>query len=408
MQLIANMYYFAFICNMNNLDVVDRSKSATKAIFLVCGFAISSWAPMVPLAKERLGLNDAHLGYLLLMLGLGAIIMMPISGFFSHRYGSRIVILVSGLVAAILLPLLLIMPNPFVMGAALLIFGAGVGTIDVAMNTHGINVQNAYSKPIMSSLHGLFSVGGLCGSLGLGALIKLGLNPLGAAISIATLLVLILAYNYRSLLSKEVEKSYSLKMKDGGHESESKPKNRLTFGVILLGLGCFVVFLSEGAILDWSALFLKENRDVDIEFAGLGYASFSIAMATMRLLGDKIVEKLNGKLVVVIGGLIAGAGLLLVVFTPWIGTALAGFILLGIGSANIVPVFFSEGGKLKGIDPSIAITIVSTMGYAGQLAGPAMLGFIAYHYSLSIALTLVAVLLWKVSICYSFKKEKTI
>jgi len=393
---------------MNNLKVIDRSKLATKAIFLVCGFAISSWAPMVPLAKERLGLNDAHLGYLLLMLGLGAIIMMPISGFFSHKYGTRIVILISGLVAASFLPLLLIMPNSFLMGAALLIFGAGVGTIDVAMNAHGINVQNAYSKPIMSSLHGLFSVGGLCGSLGLGALIKLGLNPLGAAISIATLLVLILAYNYKSLLSKEVEKDCSLKMKDVGQELESKPRNRLTFGVILLGMGCFVVFLSEGAILDWSALFLKESRGVDIEFAGIGYASFSVAMATMRLLGDKIVEKLNGRLVVIIGGLIAGAGLLLVVFTPWIGTALVGFILLGIGSANIVPVFFSEGGKLKGIDSSIVITVISTMGYAGQLAGPAMLGFIAYHYSLSIALTLVAILLCIVAISYSFKKEKTI
>jgi predicted MFS family arabinose efflux permease len=405
MQMLANKLYFAFICTMNNLDVIDRSKSATKAIFLVCGFTISSWAPMVPLAKERLGLNDAHLGYLLLMLGLGAIIMMPISGFFSHKYGTRIVILVSGLFAAVFLPLLLIMPNPFLMGAALLIFGAGVGTIDVAMNAHGINVQNAYSKPIMSSLHGLFSVGGLCGSLGLGVLIKLGLNPLGAAISIAALLVFILAYNYRSLLSKAVERNCSLKMKDGVHQSESTPKNRLNFGVILLGMGCFVVFLSEGAILDWSALFLKESRGLEIEFAGLGYASFSIAMATMRLLGDKIVEKFNGKLVVVIGGLIAGAGLLLVVCTPWLGTALAGFILLGIGSANIVPVFFSEGGKLKGIDSSIAITVISTMGYAGQLAGPAMLGFIAYHYSLTIALTLVAVLLCIVAICYSFKRK---
>lgn len=405
MQIIAIKHYFAFICIMNKLNVIDRSKSATKAIFLVCGFAISSWAPMVPLAKERLGLNDAHLGYLLLMLGLGAIIMMPISGFFSHKFGTRIVILVSGLVAAISLPLLLIMPNPFLMGAALLIFGAGVGTIDVAMNAHGINVQNAYSKPIMSSLHGLFSVGGLCGSLGLGVLIKLGLNPIGAAILIATLLVIILAYNYRSLLSKDFEQNHSLKMKDDGNQLGSKPKNRITFGLILLGFGCFVVFLSEGAILDWSALFLKESRDLDIEFAGLGYASFSIAMATMRLLGDRIVEKLNGKLVVVIGGLIAGAGLLLIVFTPWIGTALAGFILLGIGSANIVPVFFSEGGKLKGIDSSIAITVISTMGYAGQLAGPALLGFIAFHYSLSIALTLVAILLCIVAIFYSFKKR---
>jgi predicted MFS family arabinose efflux permease len=362
---------------------------------------------MVPLAKQRLGLNDAQLGYLLLMLGVGAIVMMPVSGLLSHKFGTRIVILISGLVAALSLPLLLIMPDPLSMAITLFIFGGGVGTIDVAMNAHGINVQNACNKQIMSSLHGLFSVGGLCGSLGLGILLKLGLNPLGAAISIATLLVLILAYNYRRLFSKEVEKQYSLKKENGEHQPESKPTKWLNFSVIVLGLGCFVVFLSEGAILDWSALFLKESRKIDVELAGLGYASFSIAMATMRLLGDKIVEKLSGKLVVTIGGLIAAAGLLLVVCTPWIATALAGFVLLGIGAANIVPVFFSEGGKLKGIDSSIAITVISTMGYAGQLAGPAMLGFIAFRYSLSVALGFVAVLLGFVAICYSFKKEKT-
>ncbi len=392
---------------MNDLTLINRSKSATKAIFLVCGFAISSWAPMVPFAKERLGLNDAQLGYLLLMLGVGAIVMMPISGLLSHKFGTRIVILISGLVAALSLPLLLIMPDPFSMAFTLFIFGAGVGTIDVAMNAHGINVQNAYNKQIMSSLHGLFSVGGLCGSLGLGILLKVGLEPLGAAISIAILLVLILAYNYRSLFSKEVEKKYSIKKESGGHPEVSKPKKRLNLSVILLGLGCFVVFLSEGAILDWSALFLKESRNIDVELAGLGYASFSIAMATMRLLGDNIVEKLSGKRVVTIGGWIAGAGLLLVVCTPWIATALAGFVLLGVGAANIVPVFFSEGGKLKGINSSIAITVISTMGYAGQLAGSAMLGFIAFRYSLTVALGVVAVLMCLVAICYAFKKEKT-
>lgn len=392
---------------MNDLTLINRSKSATKAIFLVCGFAISSWAPMVPFAKERLGLNDAQLGYLLLMLGVGAIVMMPISGLLSHKFGTRIVILISGLVAALSLPLLLIMPDPFSMAFTLFIFGAGVGTIDVAMNAHGINVQNAYNKQIMSSLHGLFSVGGLCGSLGLGILLKVGLNPLGASISIAILLVLILAYNYRSLFSKEVEKKYSIKKESGSHPEVSKPKKRLNLSVILLGLGCFVVFLSEGAILDWSALFLKESRNIDVELAGLGYASFSIAMATMRLLGDNIVEKLSGKLVLTIGGWIAGAGLLLVVCTPWIATALTGFVLLGIGAANIVPVFFSEGGKLKGINSSIAITVISTMGYAGQLAGPALLGFIAFRYSLTVALGVVAVLMCLVAICYAFKKEKT-
>jgi MFS family permease len=407
-QIIANTVIFAFICNMRDRDIIIQSKKATQAIFLVCGLAISSWAPMVPLAKERLGLNDAHLGYLLLMLGAGAIIMMPISGYLSQKYGTRIIILVSGLVAAISLPCLLIMPSPILMGVALFIFGSGVGTIDVAMNSHGIKVQNEYGKQIMSLLHGLFSVGGLCGSLGLGILIKFGLNPLAAAISIAVLLIVILIYNYGHLLSRSIEKSFTEVDAHSNDQVKRKPGKVLNPSVIFLGLGCFVVFLSEGAILDWSALFLKENRNIDTEFSGLGYASFSIAMATMRLLGDNIVEKLGGKRVVIFGGMIAAAGIFLAVGTPWLATSLAGFILLGIGAANIVPVFFSEGGKVKGIDSAVAITVISTMGYAGQLAGPALLGFIAFHYSLNIALNLLGILLLTVARSYLFRKENTI
>ncbi|HMI03410.1 MAG TPA: MFS transporter, partial [Pedobacter sp.] len=160
LQLFANLQIIALVCNMENNQVTTKAKKATQYIFLVCGFAVSSWAPMVPFAKERLHLNDGNLGLLLLLFGTGAISMMPISGYFSKLYGTRIVILISGLVAAIFLPLLLLMPNPWMMGAALFVFGGGIGVIDVAMNSHGIHVQNHYGRPIMSSLHGLFSVGG--------------------------------------------------------------------------------------------------------------------------------------------------------------------------------------------------------------------------------------------------------
>ncbi|ALL07560.1 MFS transporter [Pedobacter sp. PACM 27299] len=388
---------------MNNQEVINDAKKATQYIFLVCGFALSSWAPMVPIVKERLQLNDGNLGLLLLFFGAGAISMMPISGYLSKRYGTRIVILFSGIVAAIFLPVLLLMPNPWLMGAALFIFGGGIGVIDVAMNSHGIHVQNRYGRPIMSSLHGLFSVGGLCGALGLGLLMKAGLNPLTAAISIATLLLIILAWKFKSLFSKEQE------IEEPAHHTNEEHQTKTAAGwfstrIIFLGAACFAVFLSEGAMLDWSALFLKENRGIAAELAGVGYATFSIAMAAMRLLGDRIVERFSGKTVVVAGGLIAALGIFIAVSTPWIPTTLLGFVLLGIGAANIVPVFFSEGGKLKGIPASVAIPAISTMGYAGQLAGPALLGFIAYHFSLTIALTFTGVLLLSVALAYAIRK----
>jgi predicted MFS family arabinose efflux permease len=387
--------------DFNQTDV--EAKRATQAIFLVCGLAISSWAPMVPLAKQRLGLNDGNLGLLLLLLGLGAIVMMPISGFLSHKFGTRIVILYAGLLAAACLPLLLIMPGIISMGFTLLLFGAGVGTVDVAMNAHGVHVQNRYGKPIMSSLHGLFSVGGLCGSLGLGVLIKLGLEPLLAAVAISILLVLILVWKYRALFTRDLEKEATVQETVQG-DLQASQWGWLKPSVIFLGLACFALFLSEGAMLDWSALFLREQRGVGVELAGVGYAAFSIAMAIMRLLGDKLVERLNGKWVVVGGGLLAASGIFMVIGFPWLEATLIGFILLGTGAANIVPVFFSEGGKLKGVPASIAIPAISTMGYAGQLAGPALLGFLAHHFSLSFALAFTGMLILVVALSYALKK----
>jgi len=389
---------------MKNDHITKKAKKATQYIFLVCGFALSSWAPMVPFAKERLQLNDGNLGLLLLLFGAGAISMMPLSGYLSKHYGTRVVILISGLVAAIFLPVLLLMPNSYAMGAALFVFGGGIGVIDVAMNSHGIYVQNRYGRPIMSSLHGLFSVGGLCGSLGLGLLIRAGLDPLTAAISISILLIFILLWKYKSLFSKQEENHVP--------ENNTQEKNEiktgwgwLSPGIVFLGAACFAVFLSEGAMLDWSALFLKENRGVAAELAGVGYATFSVAMAAMRLLGDRIVERFSGKAVVVGGAFIAALGIFIAVASPLVPVTLLGFVLLGVGAANIVPVFFSEGGRLKGIPASVAIPAISTMGYAGQLAGPALLGFIAYHFSLTAALTFTGILLLSVALTYAFRKS---
>ncbi|KQB99932.1 MFS transporter [Pedobacter sp. Hv1] len=385
-----------------NSNSVKRAAVATRAIFLVCGLGIASWAPMVPLVKERLGINDASLGLLLLFLGGGAISMMPISGILGHKYGSRILILAASLVLALMLPLLLLFSSVLLMGVALFIFGAAVGTLDVAMNSHAVQVQNKHGKHIMSAMHGLFSVGGLLGSLGLGFLIKLGLQPMYAAVSIALLIVVIVCSMYSSLFTLSVEKEIA----NNEQETEElivKPVGKFLWlhaSVLSVGAMCFAAFLAEGSILDWSAVFLKENRGVEEAFAGMGYAAFSLAMATMRLLGDGLIHRLNAKKIVVGGGLIAAFGLFLAVIVPNTLVSLLGFVLLGIGAANIVPVFFTEAGKLKQVPAAIAIPAITTIGYAGQLAGPALLGVIAHHFSLPIALGFSGFLLMLVAIVY--------
>lgn len=386
-----------------SLERVQKAKIATQAVFLVCGLALSSWAPMVPFAKERLSLNESDLGLLLLLLGAGAILMMPVTGFLSHKFGTRIIIFVSGLLAAVLLPLLLLVDHVWAMAVLLFLFGASVGAIDVAMNTHGVFVQNQLSKPVMSSLHGLFSVGGLLGSLGLGLLIEAGLRPMFAAIFIACILVLILISQFGSLFSKALEQP-DIATSSNQNSEKARSFAWLHKTILFLGGACFIVFLAEGAMLDWSALLLTENRGVSAGLSGIGYAVFSVAMAVMRLTGDQLVVRLSEKTVVVGGTILAATGILIAANAGSLGLTLAGFVLLGVGSANIVPVFFSEAGRLKAVPSAIAIPAVSTIGYAGQLAGPALIGFVAHQYSLPLAISIIGVLLLIVACFYALRK----
>jgi MFS family permease len=374
-------------------DSTKKARRASLLIFLVCGIGLSSWAPMVPFAKINLGLDDAALGLVLLSLGAGAILTMPFTGFFINKLGSRKVMLVAAVIIALCLPLLLLAASAIQLSIALFIFGAAIGSIDVAMNSHAVLVQDRYGRHIMSSFHGMFSIGGLAGSIGLGFLIKLGLSPFIAAVSISVLLVLIAGSQYKNLFPKAEEKSVD-------SFSFSLPRGP----VLILGLMCFVFFLAEGALLDWSAVFLQFNRNFDPSLSGLGYAVFSIAMAVMRLTGDKIVNKLGSSKIVFYGGLFASAGYLIAVLVPWPGAALIGFALVGLGAANVVPVFFTAAGNIPNIPPSVSLPAVTTLGYMGQLAGPAMIGFIADSFSLPAALGFVGFLLLIVAFSYKQKK----
>jgi MFS family permease len=163
--------------------------------------------------------------------------------------------------------------------------------------------------------------------------------------------------------------------------------------VLFLGVMCFVVFLTEGAVLDWSALLLRDFKGVDQALSGMGYAFFSVAMALMRLFGDKIVARFNSKTVVIAGSIIAFMGYICIFLVGWVPGVLLGFVLIGIGAANIVPVFFSAAGNIKGVSASGAIAVMTTIGYTGMLAGPALIGLSAQHFSLPLTLFFTGVTL---------------
>ena len=379
--------------NTKPSSTILSARRSTMLIFLVCGLGVASWAPIVPYAKERLGFNDANLGLLLLLMGAGALLMMPITGILIRKHGSKKLILSAIIFLSILLPLLLIMDTPLTMGLTLFIFGAAIGTIDVAMNAQAINIERHYSKHIMSSFHGLFSLGGILGPLFMGGMLKFDLQPIFAIGSISVLLLLIALSQYQTLLSSDQEAATTEKTKF------SWPGR----AVIFLGLMCFIVFLAEGSILDWSAVFLKDIKNFDAAIAGAGYAAFSIAMTAMRLLGDKFVDKVSPQKIILFGSAISAAGYLVAVFSPWGWFSLVGFVLVGLGAANIVPVLFSAAGKVKDVPASVSLPAVTTIGYTGSLAGPAGIGFIAYYSSLSVAFCVIAGLLLLVSISYRQK-----
>ncbi|HMG48940.1 MAG TPA: MFS transporter, partial [Inquilinus sp.] len=336
----------------------------------------------VPLAKARLGLDDGMLGLTLLGLGAGAMVAMPLAGFLAARFSSRLITALGGLVICLSLPLIILAPDAPLLALALFLFGAATGSMDVAMNVQATAVEARGARPVMSSFHGMFSVGGLIGAGGTSLLLGLGLAPLTAALIVSGLMLALLLAQAGSMLPPE------------HRGARAGLRLSLPRGLILvLGLLTFVLFQAEGAVLDWSAVFLHEARGQDPSVAGLGYAVFAVAMAVMRLTGDGITTRFGGETVVRLGSALAAAGFLLAILVPWPVAGLVGFFLVGVGAANVVPVLFSAAGRVPGTDPGLAISTIATLGYCGILAGPAAIGFVADHLGLPLALGLVAALL---------------
>jgi predicted MFS family arabinose efflux permease len=330
---------------------------------------------MVPFAKSRLALDEARLGLILLMLGGGAMVAMPLTGFLVRRVGSRVVTITAGLAALAVLPLLATAPSAATLTLALFVFGAFGGALDVAMNAHAIVVERMAARPLMSGFHALFSIGGLVGAAAVSALLALGLSIAEASWVITVAMALVVALQARALLP---------------HERDASPQSTrfvLAHGrLLLLGILCALAFLGEGAVLDWSAVFLRFSRGVGEAAGGLGYAAFSVTMGIGRLTGDATVARFGPGRVLRIGALLACCGFALATATPWAVTAVAGFALVGVGASNVVPILFSAAGRVGGVAPSLALAAVTSIGYMGLLAGPALVGFVAHATSLPIAL----------------------
>jgi predicted MFS family arabinose efflux permease len=357
-----------------------QAKLATRLAFITAGFGVACWAPLVPYAKARCQVGDGTMGLILLLLGAGSILAMPVAANLSARFGSKPVVLWGAVGMAAMLPLLTVASSPIALGTALFIFGAALGSLDVAMNLHAVDVEHASEKPLMSGFHALFSVGGFLGSGVMTALLTRRITPGVSTILSSVILVLLITCALPRMLSNR--------------EATSQPLFAAPKGIVLIiATLAAISFLVEGALLDWSALLLVGERLFSPARGGLGYMLFSIAMTFSRFIGDRIVDQFGNRTVLTCSGLLALSGFCILLLSSTAPAALGGFILIGLGAGNIVPILFRLAGTQRAMPKGLAVAALTTAGYGGLLTGPAVIGFLSKGIGLHNAFWFLAALL---------------
>jgi predicted MFS family arabinose efflux permease len=361
------------------------TRLATRLAFLVAGFGMACWAPLVPFAKARLVVDDGTLGLLLLCLGIGSVAAMLVTGSLSARYGGKPFIIAGGLGLAVLLPPLAVANSPLTLALALLAFGAALGSIDVAMNIHAVEVERVASRPLMSGFHALFSIGGFAGSAVMTALLSLNFGTLASTLVASALILIAMFLAWPRLLRSARAEGGPLFVRPHGI-------------VVLLALLAAITFLVEGAVLDWGALLVIGAGLVPAAQGGLGYMLFSIAMTTGRLCGDAVVARVGDRATLVWGSLLTVTGFAVLLLAPAAVVAMAGFLLIGFGASNLVPILFRRTGAQTVMPVGLAVAAITTTGYAGVLAGPAAVGFVAKLAGLATAFWMLAALMLLVTL----------
>lgn len=357
---------------------LNAARWSVSTIFLLNGAGIGVWAAHVPLVQARAGIDTGVLGFLLLTIAGGAISAMPLSGWMAGRWGTRAVVIGAGLLFALTSALLMNVGGLVPLFLAAYAFGASNGVLDVAMNANASEVEAARGIPTMSSFHGFYSLGGLIGAALGGLLIGAGFGDGSGALMVSVAIAAVVAVCARRLLA----------VAPAPHASHfALPRGPALF-LGLLGLLCFAV---EGALVDWSALLLTERTRVDAATAAFGYSAFSVAMAACRFAGDRLVLRFGALRVMVAGGVGMFAGLMLAVVSTHFLLSALGFALIGLSAANVVPLIFAAAARMPGMSAGGGLATVATLGYAGLLMAPPLIGSIAAHTNIAVALGILSV-----------------
>ena len=366
--------------DLATLSVTQKDVNAARMAFFIPGFAVSTWAPMIPMVKERLNLGADVLGILLLCIGISAFIVMPFAGMLGQKWGCKKVLLLTTTLLALDTILLSCLPSIAAYACSLALFGAAMGSTEVTMNLNSVIVEKLDGRRLMSGMHAFWSIGCFV-SAGLFSLLASQGLPVAIIASLhCAIMLAIIAYFGRSWLNYHAP---------GGEKSFALPKGI----VIVIGSLSCISFLVEGAVMDWSGVLLTEVKQLDMSLAGIGYAIFSVAMLVMRLIGDKAVQLLGEQKAVIGGSLLTAAGFALLITSNVLALNALAFILIGIGCSNIVPVFYSILKFQRAMPISAAVTSITSLGYTGVILGPALLGFIAHAINISAVFELLAALL---------------
>ncbi|GLZ11011.1 MFS transporter [Actinomadura sp. NBRC 104425] len=370
---------------------LGRARLAVTVAFVAHGLIGSAWVARIPQVKEHLGLSEGGLGVALLGAPAGVVLAVRFAGAIVARWGSRATTMAAGAAAALALVPMGLAGNLGVLIAALLLFGGSLGLMDVAMNAQGVAVERRLDRPIMSGLHGAYSIGTLAAALVGSGLAHLDV-PVQVHLSVAAavLAALVLA-GCQGLLDRSADEPPDTAGEDAppgasprkaGADAARGARRMLA----LLGFIGLCSFVGEGAVADWSAVYLRETLDAGAGVAGLAYAGFAVAMTAGRLAGDRVVARYGPVRVLRAGALISALGLGLGLAVGHPAAAIIGFTLFGIGIAPVAPVTFSAAGNLPGVPAARGISRVTAVGYLGLLGGPPVIGFVAQEVGLAGAL----------------------
>ncbi|MFI6157954.1 MFS transporter [Kitasatospora sp. NPDC051170] len=366
----------------------SAARLALTVIFAVDGFLFAAWVVRIPDVRSQVSASHSALGLALLCLSVGAVLAMPLVGRLCLRYGSRPVTVGSLTLLSLAVPLPAHAHSVTALGAVLLLFGAGYGGANVAMNSAAVDLVAQLRRPVMPSFHAGYSLGGLLGA-GLGGLLA---GRLSAAWALASsgLLGLAVTAGAGVVLLRSPAAPMIAPERSGGRTGAGPRPNagHVRLLVLLFGLTALCTAYGEGAVADWTTLHLTDDVHAGAGTAAVGYAAYAFAMTTGRFCGTWLSIRLGQNRVMLLGGVLAGAGMLVAALAPAVPVAIGGFVLVGLGLANLFPLAIAQAGVAGGPQ---GVALASTLGYGGMLIGPVVIGFLADAIGLPLALTTVAV-----------------